>query len=49
MTKTVLITGSSAGFGHATAKWFADNGWNVVARMRDPSAATDITSLKLVG
>jgi acyl-CoA reductase-like NAD-dependent aldehyde dehydrogenase len=33
--KTVLITGSSTGFGHATAKLFADKGWNVVATMRD--------------
>jgi NAD(P)-dependent dehydrogenase (short-subunit alcohol dehydrogenase family) len=35
----VLITGSSTGFGHATAKLFADKGWNV---MRDVSAAGDL-------
>ena len=29
--KTVLITGSSTGFGHATAKLFAEKGWNTVA------------------
>jgi NAD(P)-dependent dehydrogenase (short-subunit alcohol dehydrogenase family) len=40
--KTVLITGSSTGFGHATAKLFADKGWNVVATMRDVSAAGDL-------
>jgi NAD(P)-dependent dehydrogenase (short-subunit alcohol dehydrogenase family) len=40
--KTVLITGSSTGFGHATAKVFANKGWNVVATMRDVSAAGDL-------
>ena len=40
--KTVLITGSSTGFGHATAKLFADKGWNVVATMRDVSDARDL-------
>ena len=40
--KTVLITGSSTGFGHASAKLFAGKGWNVVATMRDVSAARDL-------
>jgi NAD(P)-dependent dehydrogenase (short-subunit alcohol dehydrogenase family) len=40
--KTVLITGSSTGFGHATAKLFADKGWNVVATMRDVTTAGDL-------
>lgn len=40
--KTALITGSSTGFGHATAKLFAAKGWNVVATMRDVSAAGDL-------
>jgi NAD(P)-dependent dehydrogenase (short-subunit alcohol dehydrogenase family) len=40
--KTVLITGSSTGFGHASAKLFADRGWNVVASMRAVSAAGDL-------
>jgi NAD(P)-dependent dehydrogenase (short-subunit alcohol dehydrogenase family) len=40
--KTVLITSSSTGFGHATAELFADKGWNVVAIMRDISAAGDL-------
>src|SRR5579862_6920659 len=39
---TVLITGSSTGFGHASAKLFADRGWNVVASMRAVSAARDL-------
>jgi NAD(P)-dependent dehydrogenase (short-subunit alcohol dehydrogenase family) len=33
---TVLITGSSSGFGLETARLFADRGWNVVATMRSP-------------
>jgi len=41
--KTVLITGSSKGFGHAIAKFFAQRSWNVVASMRDISAAEDLT------
>lgn len=34
--KTVLITGTSSGFGLATARHFHDRGWNVVATMRTP-------------
>jgi NAD(P)-dependent dehydrogenase (short-subunit alcohol dehydrogenase family) len=40
--KTALIPGSSTGFGHATAKLFAEKGWNAVAIMRDVSAAGDL-------
>ncbi|MCT6666831.1 SDR family NAD(P)-dependent oxidoreductase, partial [Enterobacter mori] len=36
--KTILITGASSGFGEATAKFFATNGWNVIATMRNPKA-----------
>jgi NAD(P)-dependent dehydrogenase (short-subunit alcohol dehydrogenase family) len=36
MTKTVLITGSSSGFGKSTAEYFLKNGWNVIATMRSP-------------
>lgn len=37
--KTILITGCSTGFGHATARWFAERGWRVVATMRTPDEA----------
>lgn len=33
---TVLITGSSSGYGKATAQHFLEKGWNVVATMRQP-------------
>jgi NAD(P)-dependent dehydrogenase (short-subunit alcohol dehydrogenase family) len=36
MTRTVLITGCSSGFGKAAATKSHDRGWNVVATMRDP-------------
>lgn len=35
--KTVLITGTSSGYGKATAELFLDRGWNVVATMRKPN------------
>ena len=34
--KTVLITGCSSGYGRATALFFLERGWNVVATMRSP-------------
>jgi NAD(P)-dependent dehydrogenase (short-subunit alcohol dehydrogenase family) len=43
--KTILITGTSSGFGRTTAKLFANNGWNVVATMRRPEAETELVGL----
>jgi NADP-dependent 3-hydroxy acid dehydrogenase YdfG len=34
----ILITGTSSGFGHAIAAHFLDQGWEVIATMRNPSA-----------
>ena len=42
MNATVLITGASSGIGRATAVRFADEGWNVVATMRDPLDAAEL-------
>ncbi|WP_213979938.1 SDR family oxidoreductase [Sphingomonas sp. dw_22] len=36
MTQTILITGTSSGYGKATAELFLERGWNVVATMRRP-------------
>lgn len=36
MSQTLFLTGASSGIGKATAIWFAERGWNVVATMRNP-------------
>ncbi len=46
MAKTVLITGSSSGFGRLTAKLFQRKGWNVVATMRRPEEETELLALE---
>ncbi|WP_432769628.1 MAG: SDR family oxidoreductase [Sphingopyxis sp.] len=45
--KTILITGSSSGYGLATARHFHAQGWNVVASMRNPAAAPFTASDRL--
>ncbi|QIP13953.1 SDR family oxidoreductase [Spirosoma aureum] len=45
MAKTVLITGTSSGFGKQTAKLFHENGWSVIATMRAPEKETELTQL----
>jgi len=35
--KTVLITGCSSGYGLETARYFHQQGWNVIATMRTPN------------
>jgi NAD(P)-dependent dehydrogenase (short-subunit alcohol dehydrogenase family) len=45
MTQTIFITGSSSGLGRATATLFHDQGWNVVATMRNPDGETEFTNL----
>lgn len=39
MTKTILVTGTSSGYGKATAELFLSRGWNVIATMRQPDPA----------
>jgi NAD(P)-dependent dehydrogenase (short-subunit alcohol dehydrogenase family) len=49
--KTIVVTGASSGIGKATARLFAQKGWNVVATMRRPDAEKDLAetgNLKLV-
>lgn len=45
MTKTVLITGASSGFGQLAAKRFQREGWNVVATMRSPEKDRELLTL----
>ena len=40
--KNVLITGASGGLGKLTTKYFADNGWNVIATMISLDLAEDL-------
>ncbi|MGX1305503.1 NAD(P)-dependent dehydrogenase (short-subunit alcohol dehydrogenase family) [Amorphus suaedae] len=39
MAQTILITGTSSGYGKATAELFLSRGWNVLATMRRPDPA----------
>ena len=44
MSQTILITGASSGIGKATAQYFIDKGWNVVATMRNVADGAEFTS-----
>jgi NAD(P)-dependent dehydrogenase (short-subunit alcohol dehydrogenase family) len=46
--KTVFITGASSGLGKLTALYFAKQGWNVAATLRNPEAATELAKLSNV-
>jgi FlaA1/EpsC-like NDP-sugar epimerase len=46
--KTILITGTSAGIGRATALHFLSKGWNVIATMRSPEKETELTKVENV-
>ena len=44
MNKTVLITGTSSGFGASAANFFAGKGWKVIATMRDTVKTPDFSN-----
>lgn len=48
MTKTVLITGCSSGIGLAAARYFQQQGWNVIATMRNPAQDQGLSQLARV-
>lgn len=48
MQKTIFITGASSGLGKATAKLFQQQGWNVIASMRNPEKETELNQLENV-
>ncbi len=42
---TIVITGSSSGIGKATARYFAEQGWNVGATMRRPENENELSQI----
>ncbi|QMW02791.1 SDR family oxidoreductase [Spirosoma foliorum] len=45
MSKTIFITGASSGLGKATATLFQQKGWHVIATMRKPEQAVELSQL----
>jgi 1-acylglycerone phosphate reductase len=43
--KTVLITGTSSGIGHALARTFNQSGWKVLATARKTESIADLAAL----
>ncbi|MFZ9235670.1 MAG: SDR family oxidoreductase [Algoriphagus sp.] len=48
MKKTIMITGASSGIGKATAIYFQQQDWNVIATMRSPEKETELNKLENV-
>ena len=46
--KTIFITGTSSGIGKATTQYFAQQGWNVAATMRNTEKGKDLAELSNV-
>ena len=44
--KTIFITGASTGLGKAAAQLFHQNGWSVIATMRNPEQETELRQLE---
>jgi len=42
MASTIVVTGASSGIGKATAQYFHQKGWNVLATMRKPEAEQEL-------
>lgn len=45
MAQTILITGASTGIGRATAEYFQQQGWNVIATMRTTEKGAELGEL----